>query len=104
MKNAPKKMKTKMTIAGASYCDSAILERLKVGAYIDLVAEPDNEYDKNAVKLLFDGKPIGYVAKQDNFSYAICFKLGRKVYGVITDIDTHAHPTKYEYETWYDMS
>ena len=45
-----------MIIAGTSYCDNDVLARLTVGTYLDVVAEPDNPHDKNAVKLLFGGE------------------------------------------------
>lgn len=49
------------------------------------------------------GSKIGYVAKQDKSAFVTCLKLGRKVYGVITNIITGERTTKYEYETWFDL-
>ena len=97
-------IKKRMIIAGSSYCEKSVLEKLTVGTYFDLEAEPTNPYDKDAVMLVHNGEKIGYVSKQDNAVFVTCLRLKRKVYGVITDIITEPYPTKYEYETWFDSS
>lgn len=106
-KSAPKSerdqyIRKRMIIAGSSYCDKEILARLEIGSYLDVVAEPDNPYDKDAVKLLYDGKKIGYISKKDKLPFVACLKLGRKVYGVITNVLDDEFPTKYEFETWLE--
>ena len=59
---------------------------------------------KGAGKLTWNGEKIGYVAKQDKATFVTCLHLGRRVYGVITDVITDSFPTKYEFETWFDQS
>ena len=95
-------IRKRMLIAGSYYCDKAVLDTLEVGAYIDMEAEPDNPYDTDAVKLLFNGQKIGYVAKKDHTAFATCLKLKRKIYGVITAIIEENGQTKYEFEAWFD--
>ena len=95
-------IRKRMFIAGSSYCDKAVLEKLSVGTYFEVVAEPDNPHDKDAVMLMYNGNKIGYIAKKDNIPFIICLRLNRKVYGVITDIITEQTSTKYEFETWFD--
>ena len=95
-------IRKRMFIAGSSYCDKTVLESLEVGTYFDLEAEPDNPYDKDAVKLTYNGQKIGYIAKQDHLAFVTCLKLKRNIYGVITAIKTDEHPAKYEFETWFD--
>jgi len=95
-------IRKRMIIAGSSYCDKSALDKLTIGTYFELVAEPTNPYDKDAVMLVHDGEKIGYVAKQDRLPFVTCLRLKRKVYGVITDIITEPYPTKYEFETWFD--
>lgn len=96
-------IRKRMFIAGSSYCDASVLEKLSVGTYFDLVAEPDNPYDKDAVMLTFEGEKIGYIAKTDRLAFVTCLKLKRKIYGVITAIDNESKPSKYEFETWFDQ-
>ena len=77
---------------------------MKVGTYFELEAEPDNAYDKDAVKLVFEGQKIGYIAKKDRIAFVTCLKLRRNIYGVITSIEEDDFPVKYEFETWFDSS
>ena len=95
-------IRKRMIIAGASYCDSSVLEKLQIGTYFDLSREPDNPHDKDAVVLTLNGEKIGYVAKKDLTPFTVCLNLRRNIYGVITDIITENNFTKYEYETWFD--
>jgi hypothetical protein len=95
-------IRKRMIIAGSYFCDKAVLDTLEVGSHIDLEAEPDNPYDKDAVKLLFNGEKIGYIAKKDHMAFVTCLKLKRKIYGVITSIIEEDGQTKYEFETWFD--
>ena len=97
-------IRKRMIIAGSSYCDPAVLEKLKCGTYFDLEAEPDNPNDKDAVKLTLDGQKIGYIAKADRMAFVTCLKMKRSVYGVITDIKNDSFSVKYEFETWFDRS
>jgi hypothetical protein len=92
----------RMIIAGSSYCDPNVLAKLQIGTYFELSREPDNPHDPDAVVLTFEGEKIGYVAKDDLLPFTLSLNLGRKIYGVITDIITEDNFTKYEYETWFD--
>lgn len=96
-------IKKRMIVAGSSYSDQAALDKLIVGSYLELVPEPTNPYDKDAIMLAHNGEKIGYIAKQDKLAFVTCLRLGRKMYGVITDIQFETYPTKYEYETWFDL-
>lgn len=91
-----------MIIAGSYYCDKTVLDSLAVSSYIDLETEPDNPHDKDAVKLLYNGEKIGYISKQDRLPFAASLKLGRRIYGVITEIFEKNGDLKYEYEVWFD--
>ena len=96
-------IRKRMIIAGSSYCEKSVLDKLTIGTYIELLPEPTNAYDKNAIMLIYDGNKVGYIAKEDNMMFGTCLRIGRKVYGVITDIKTESATTKYEYETWFDL-
>ena len=53
-------------------------EFLKKGTKIRLEKEPDNEYDKEAIKVTYEGlRKIGYVA---NSSYTVVYTAGRLCY------------------------
>lgn len=54
-------------IAGFQYHDGALaLGKLKPGKKLNLVPEPDNPYDPNAVALYRKGIMLGYVPKGQN--------------------------------------
>ena len=95
-------IRKRMIIAGTNYCEKAVLDSLVVGAVIDLEAEPNNPHDKDAVKLLYRGQRIGYIARTDRLSFATCLKRNRRIYGVITDIYEENGRTNYEFETWFE--
>lgn len=97
-------IRKRMTIAGSGYCNPDAFVDLKIGSRFDLELESDNQYDKDAVKLVFNGNKIGYVAKSDKSAFVTCLKLKHNIYGVITDIDNTTVQIKYEYETWFDYS
>ena len=40
-------------------------EKRDSGKKIELIREPDNEYDENAVKVLLDGKKVAYIKATD---------------------------------------
>lgn len=97
-------IRKRLYIAGASYCDDTVTARLTVGSELELVAEPGNPVDRNAVMLLLAGEKVGYVPKSETLPYVTCLKLGRRIYGVVTEILAEPYPTKYEFETWFDLS
>lgn len=59
---------------------------------VDLVPEPTNPYDKNAIKVEYNGHHIGYVAKEDTY------RLKRKKETTMRVIDYSAigYNSKYE--------
>lgn len=67
-----------------------------VGDGLEIVAALD-ENGKETVALVFQGKQIGCVAKQDRLALATALRLGRKLYGVISDVSGDC----YEYEAWF---
>lgn len=42
------------------------LENLEIHQPLELVQEPENEWDANAIKVLMDGKQLGHISKMDN--------------------------------------
>lgn len=95
-------IRKRMIIAGSRYCDADVVSRLQIGSFIELEAEPDNSHDKDAVKLLFEGEKVGYIAKADRLAFVTCLRLKRPIYGVITNIFTENNEAVYEYETWFE--
>lgn len=54
-------------IAGFAYYDGLdVIEELTLGKSVQLVCEPDNPYDPEAVAIYYEDKKIGYVPKDKN--------------------------------------
>ena len=94
-------IRKRMIIAGSFYCDQAVVSQLTAGTYFELIAEPDNPHDKDAVALYYKGSKIGYVPKKDVTPFVVCLKLRRNIYGVVTEIREKDGRKEIEFETWF---
>lgn len=66
-------------VAGFRYHEGkAVWEEMKVGDSLTLLREPDNPYDGNAVRVDWQGHPIGYVPRTDNEALARFLDQGMK--------------------------
>lgn len=59
-------------------------EFFEKGMKVELVKEPDNDYDKEAIKVLLDGLHVGYVANSTYTVPSECMSAGR-IYDKIGD-------------------
>ncbi len=67
------------------------------GAYLDV----EHDASANRVKLMYKGNPVGLLSEEDSFPIILCLRIGRKLYGVITDVKTDDQKTKIEIELWF---
>ena len=59
-------------IAGFQHYDGALmLDRLRAGAARDMVPQPDNPHDPDAIELRFEGTKLGYVPAVENGLMAV---------------------------------
>ena len=64
-------------ISGTRYWDAAlVVEELKAGKMLTLVAEPDNPHDDDAVAICHNGIKLGYVPRACNNLVAQLFRFG----------------------------
>ena len=94
-------IRKRMEIELTENCDKVMLDKITVGTYLEMDASvglgiPDT------VALTLEGKTVGYVPQSDSGVYLTCFKLKRKVYAVITDIERVNDAERYEFETWFE--
>jgi hypothetical protein len=57
------------TLAGAQFRPAEAKEALRtagIGDVVSLEPDPENEYDPQAVKVIFNGHHIGFIPKQSN--------------------------------------
>ena len=84
--------KTYFTITGTQYCHG--LAFMKKGMKVKLIKEPDNDFDKEAIRVEIDGAgKVGYVANSpytvqgDSISAGRIYdKIGKKAYGKIVHV------------------
>lgn len=58
-------------LAGFRYHEGRKLwSRMRIGDELDLIREPDNPYDANAVRVEWQGHKIGYVPRAENAALA----------------------------------
>lgn len=66
-------------IAGFQHYDGAsVLDKLKPGEKLKMVAEPDNPYDPNAIELRCGKMKLGYVPRGENGDLALMAFYGHK--------------------------
>ena len=68
------------TLAGYRYHEAPALSgALQTGEILDLVREPDNPYDANAVRVEWQGRKLGYVPRSSNAALAWAMDRGENV-------------------------
>lgn len=60
------------------------IEPFKEGVILDLIREPDNEHDSDAIAVLIDGEKVGYVANSD-YTVIDEVKSAREIKNMFTD-------------------
>jgi hypothetical protein len=79
-------------LAGFVYYDGPeVWDRMKKGDRLTLVREPGNSHDANAIRLEWQGRPIGYVPRRDNADLARQMDLGARVEARVTELTRHAN-------------
>ena len=84
-------------IAGFQRYDGMlVLSDIKPGALLDMVPEPDNPYDPEAVKLEFNGVKLGYMSKEKNGLAALLAFYGHDdvLECRVTQVNPEADPWK----------
>jgi hypothetical protein len=84
-------------IAGFAYWEGLeVIEELKIGSELSLVAEPDNPYDNEAVAICYKGKKLGYVPKDKNseISKFLFFGYGEFFESYINRVSPDQHPER----------
>lgn len=86
-------MEVETTLRGVSFRGTvakAIVANLEEGDELLLIAEPENPYDVNAVRVVdpATGEHLGYVAKEEATSYAEQFAAAADFEGVIQALCT----------------
>ncbi|MEX0960680.1 MAG: HIRAN domain-containing protein [Burkholderiales bacterium] len=82
-------------LAGFQFHDGKRLwTQLEVGDALDLVREPDNPYDRHAVRVEWRGHKLGYVPRLENEAVARQLDYGNRLAARITRLTRHRDPWK----------
>lgn len=80
-------------LAGFQYhAGMQLWPELQVGDALALVREPDNPHDRNAVRVEWRGRQLGYLPRAENRAVAVEMDRGTAVAGRIARLREHHDP------------
>ena len=81
------------SLAGFRYHEAPqLFPELRLGDRLDLVREPDNPHDPNAVRVEWRGRNLGYVPRRENAALAWAMDGGEAVGARISVLRMHRNP------------
>lgn len=79
-------------------------EQLQVGDRLDLIREPDNRYDRRAVRIEWRGHKLGYVPRAENRAVAAALDQGDRLVARIARLREHPDPwRRVEFEVYLEL-
>lgn len=82
-------------LAGSQYYRlDQLQENMRVGDALELVREPDNRHDKNAVSVRWRGQALGYLPRKENRAVAKALDDGESVRATVEKLTADADPWK----------
>lgn len=80
-------------LAGSQYHRlPAVAGRLRVGDELMLVRERENRFDQNAVLVVWQGEPLGYLPRRENQAVAAALDRGETVRASIERLRSSPDP------------
>ncbi|HKC45377.1 MAG TPA: HIRAN domain-containing protein [Burkholderiales bacterium] len=80
-------------LAGFRYHEAAaVWNELRTGDRLELVREPGNAHDANAVRVEWRGRMLGYVPRGDNAALAWAMDRGEAVAARVSRLRDHPNP------------
>jgi hypothetical protein len=91
-------------LAGFRHHEAAtVWQALAVGDRLDLVREPANPHDANAVRVEWRGRKLGYVPRAENAALAWAMDRGERVSARISALREHRNPRqRVEFEVFVE--
>lgn len=85
-----------MFIAGFKYYEGAfVFKDLSVGTRLQMIADPKNQYDDNAVELHFKNTKLGFIPRSQNYSISKLLIAGHDVFeAVVQQVSPDENPDK----------
>ncbi len=83
----------KLPVAGFQFYDGEkVWPMLQPGSELQLVREPENKYDSQAVKVLWQNRQLGYLPRADNSAVSQMMDRGERVYATINRLQESQNP------------
>ncbi|HSD52747.1 MAG TPA: HIRAN domain-containing protein [Burkholderiales bacterium] len=91
-------------LAGFRYGEASLVwADLRLGDRLDLVREPDNPHDGNAVRVEWRGRKLGYVPRDQNGALAWAMDRGETVTARLGRLQEHRNPRlRIEFEVFVE--
>jgi hypothetical protein len=91
-------------LAGFRYAEAAeVWPQLSAGDALDLVREPDNPHDANAVRVEWRGRKLGYVPRAENGALAWAMDRGESLRARVSRLAEHRNPRRrIEFEVYIE--
>ncbi len=92
-------------LAGSQYyAVGEFWSELRVGDPLDLIREPDNRHDRNAIRVEWHGHKLGYVPRAENRAVAAALDAGDKLVARIARLSEHPNPwRRVEFEVFAEL-
>ena len=89
-------------LAGFQYHEGeALWEQLGVGNRLELVREPANPFDANAIRIDWNGHKLGYLPRIQNLATARLLDEGNRLEARIGGLERHSNPwARMAVEVW----
>jgi len=82
-------------LAGYRYAEAALVwPQLREGDALELVREPDNPHDANAVRVDWRGHKLGYVPRRENAAVAWGLDRGAPLRARVSRLAEHPNPAR----------
>ena len=92
-------------LAGSQYY--AVTEswaEMKVGDVLTLTREPDNKHDRNAIRVEWKGRKLGYVPRAQNRAVALAMDDGERLIARISRLSEDTNPwRRVEFEVYIEL-
>ena len=91
-------------LAGFRHAEAAeVWPHLSAGDALDLVREPDNPHDANAVRVEWRGRKLGYVPRAENGALAWAMDRGESLRARVSRLAEHHNPRRrIEFEVYIE--
>jgi hypothetical protein len=80
-------------LAGSQYYAlGEFWQEIKVGDGLDLIREPDNRHDRNAIRIEWRGHQLGYVPRAENRVVAAALDAGEHLSARVSSLSDNKNP------------